>query len=100
MGVPAVPFAAYAGADAKGTEGSPIRLTGASAGAGAVAWSVKPAAGVDAGAACAFADPAGAATTVTCTDDGTYEVTLKVGEVTDTATITVTNAAPQIGPIT
>ena len=91
---------ANAGPDAKGAEGTSIRLTGASAGAGAVAWSVEPAAGVDPGAACTFTDPASAATTVTCTDDGTYEVTLKVGEVTDTATVTVTNAVPRIGAIT
>jgi LPXTG-motif cell wall-anchored protein len=94
------PDSADAGADAKGAEGSPILLTGVSAGEGAVAWAVKPADGVDAGAACTFADPASAATTITCTDDGTYEVTLKVGEVTDTATVTVSNAAPQIGAVT
>jgi hypothetical protein len=94
------PDAANAGRDVKGAEGSAIQLDGTSAGDGAVAWTYQPAGAVDAGTTCAFADAASASTTLTCTDDGTFEVTLKVGEVTDTATVTVANADPRIGAIT
>jgi LPXTG-motif cell wall-anchored protein len=94
------PDSANAGDDGAGVEGAAILLTGVSAGEGAVAWSYQPGAGVDEGAACTFADPASAATTITCTDDGRYDVTLKVGEVTDTATVKVSNAGPQIGAVT
>jgi LPXTG-motif cell wall-anchored protein len=51
---------------------------------------------VDAGAACTFADPASAATTVTCTDDGTYEVLLTSGTATGKARLTVINEIPVI----
>ncbi|WP_199751915.1 immunoglobulin-like domain-containing protein [Actinoplanes sp. ATCC 53533] len=94
------PDAADAGGDVKGTEGSAIPLDGTSAGDGTVAWTYRPAGGADAGAACAFADATSANTTFTCTDDGTYGITLKVGDVTDTATVTVSNAAPRIGAVT
>jgi len=94
------PDAADAGGDAKGAEGSAIVLDGTSAGAGKVGWTYRPAAGTDAGASCAFADATRANTTLTCTDDGKFDITLKVGDVTDTATVTVSNAAPRIGAIT
>ena len=63
------------------------------------AWTYAPAGGVDAGATCAFADAGAASTTVTCTDDGTYTLTLTADDgvnpaVTDTATLTVANVAP------
>ena len=60
-----------------------------------------PGAGVDAGATCAFADASSPATTITCTDDGTYTVKLTATDgvnapVSSTATVTVSNAAPAV----
>jgi PKD repeat protein len=95
-----VPDAANAGADVTGTEGTAIPLDGTSAGVGAVAWTYQAGAGVDAGATCSFADATRATTTFTCTDDGTFEVTLRVGDVTDAATVTVANATPGVGAVT
>ena len=68
-------------------------------------WSYAPVSGVDAGATCAIADPADLATTVTCTDDGTYELTLTTSDgvnpdVTDTADLVIGNVAPEIESIT
>lgn len=81
----------HAGPDADGTEGAATALHGTLSGAGSPKWSVA------AGAPCTFADPDSAATTVTCTDDGTFTVTLTGGRSTDTATVKVANAAPAIG---
>lgn len=80
----------HAGADANGVEGSAIALTGTVSGAGGARWTVEQ------GAPCTVADPAAARTTVTCTDDGSYTLTLTGGRSTDTAVVTVTNAAPSI----
>ncbi|MDH6612353.1 beta-xylosidase [Streptomyces sp. SAI-208] len=80
----------HAGADVSGTEGDAIALHGTLSGAGGPTWSVE------AGAPCSFADPNSAATTVTCTDDGTYTVTLAGGRSRDTATVKVANAAPAV----
>jgi len=96
---PVITDVADAGGDVKGTEGSAIRVDGASAGDGTVAWTYRPAGGVDPGATCAFAHASSATTTLTCTDDGTFAITLKAGDATDTATVTVSNAAPRIGVI-
>ncbi|MFF7168820.1 family 43 glycosylhydrolase [Streptomyces pseudovenezuelae] len=78
----------HAGADAGGKEGDAIALHGTHSGAGSPAWTVEK------GAPCSFADPGSAATTITCTDDGTYTVTLTGGRSRDTATVSVANAAP------
>ncbi|MER6287083.1 family 43 glycosylhydrolase [Streptomyces sviceus] len=78
----------HAGADAGGKEGAAIALHGTLSGAGSPQWTAE------AGAPCSFSDPRSAATTLTCTDDGTYTVTLTGGRSTDTATVRVTNAAP------
>ncbi|MET7689211.1 family 43 glycosylhydrolase [Streptomyces sp. NPDC005483] len=78
----------HAGADGSGKEGDAIALRGTISGAGGPKWTVE------AGAPCSFADPASAATTVTCTDNGTYTVTLTGGRSRDTATVEVANAAP------
>ncbi|MFI9833338.1 family 43 glycosylhydrolase [Streptomyces sp. NPDC051913] len=80
----------HAGPDAEGTEGSAIALNGTLSGAGSPKWTVED------GAPCALADPAAARTTLTCTDDGTYTVTLTGGRSSDTATVKVANAAPAI----
>jgi beta-xylosidase len=80
----------HAGADTDGTEGDAIRLDGTLSGAGTAKWTVAD------GAPCTFADAGSARTTLTCTDDGTYEVTLTGGRSSDTATVAVANAAPAI----
>ncbi|MEU6919324.1 family 43 glycosylhydrolase [Streptomyces olindensis] len=80
----------HAGPDATGTEGEAITLAGTVSGAGTPKWTVQD------GAPCAVKDPAAARTTLTCTDDGTFEVTLTGGRGTDTATVKVSNAAPSI----
>ncbi|MFF8974510.1 family 43 glycosylhydrolase [Streptomyces sp. NPDC014995] len=81
---------AHAGPDVTGKEGDAVPLTGTVSGAGGPKWTVED------GAPCAFADPASARTTLTCTDDGSYEVTLTGGRSSDSATVTVSNAAPAI----
>ncbi|WP_369240692.1 family 43 glycosylhydrolase [Streptomyces sp. R21] len=80
----------HAGPDATGTEGDAIPLAGSVSGAGGPKWTVQD------GAPCTVADPGAARTTLTCTDNGSYEVTLTGGRSTDTTTVTVTNAAPSI----
>ncbi|MEU4427343.1 family 43 glycosylhydrolase [Actinoplanes sp. NPDC024001] len=86
---------ASAGADVSGGEGAAIALTGAvSNAANRATWTYRSSDGVDAGAACVFADPHDPGTTVTCTDDGDYTVTLTAGGSSDSATVTVGNAEP------
>ncbi|MFJ3306340.1 family 43 glycosylhydrolase [Streptomyces sp. NPDC086549] len=80
----------HAGPDADGTEGDAIGLNGTVSGAGSPKWTVER------GAPCAFADSGAAQTAITCTDDGTYTVTLTGGRSSDTATVEVTDAAPAI----
>ncbi|MEU8572822.1 family 43 glycosylhydrolase [Streptomyces asoensis] len=80
----------HAGPDATGAEGAPIALIGTLSGAGGARWTLEQ------GAPCAIADPAATRTTVTCTDNGTYTVTLTGGRSTDTSVLTVTNAAPAV----
>nr|GID87832.1 hypothetical protein Ade03nite_67560 [Actinoplanes derwentensis] len=79
-----------AGPDAGGTEGSSIALNGTvSNTANRATWTVS-------GAGCVITDPHAAKTTLTCADNGTYTVTLTAGRSTDSATITVVNAAPAV----
>ncbi|WP_069758336.1 family 43 glycosylhydrolase [Streptomyces sp. LUP47B] len=80
----------HAGQDVSGTEGDAIALHGTISGAGSPKWTVEK------GAPCSFADPGSAATTLTCTDNGTYTVTLTGGRSEDTATVQVANAAPAV----
>ncbi|MFC8361455.1 family 43 glycosylhydrolase [Streptomyces griseorubiginosus] len=80
----------HAGADGSGTEGDAIALHGTLSGAGSPRWTVEK------GAPCTFADPDSAATTVTCSDNGAYRVTLTGGRSSDTATVKVANAAPVV----
>ncbi|RPF31289.1 family 43 glycosylhydrolase [Streptomyces sp. TLI_185] len=88
----------HAGPDANGTEGEAIPLAGTISGAGTPKWTVED------GAPCTVTDPDSARTTVTCTDNGTFKLTLTGGRSTDTTTVTVSNAAPSItsatGPAT
>ncbi|MET7476582.1 family 43 glycosylhydrolase [Streptomyces sp. NPDC005648] len=80
----------HSGGDAGGKEGDAIALNGTISGAGSPSWTVEK------GAPCSFADPSSARTTITCTDDGTFTATLTGGRSHDTATVTVSNAAPAI----
>ncbi|MGB3439818.1 MAG: PKD domain-containing protein [Actinophytocola sp.] len=87
-----------------GQEGSAIGLTGqvTDGGSGVThTWTVAPASGVDQGASCVFADAGALATTLTCTDDGTFTLTLTADDglnapVAVNTTVTVTNAAPSV----
>ncbi|MGX1471925.1 UNVERIFIED_CONTAM: GH43 family beta-xylosidase [Streptomyces canus] len=80
----------HAGDDVGGKEGDAIALHGTISGAGSPKWTVEE------GAPCSFADPGSAATTLTCTDNGTYTVTLTGGRSKDTASVEVANAAPAV----
>jgi hypothetical protein len=99
------PPTADAGPNASGAEGSAIALDGTGSdpegGSLTYAWSYEAGAGVDAGATCTFGSAAAADSTFRCTDDGTYQVTLRVSDgvnaaVADTATVTVGNAVPTV----
>ncbi|GAA2674561.1 family 43 glycosylhydrolase [Actinoplanes palleronii] len=82
---------AHAGEDATGAEGSAIALTGTvSNTANRPTWTVPD------GTPCSFADPHAATTTVTCTDDGTFAVTLTAGGSHDTARLTAANVPPTV----
>ena len=64
-------------------------------------WSVTAGPDVDAGGTCSFAAPTSLSTSMSCTDDGHYVVTLSVSDgtgptVIDMFTLTVTNAAPAV----
>ncbi|MFI7435321.1 PKD domain-containing protein [Micromonospora haikouensis] len=91
---------AEAGDDRSGAEGGAISIAGTVSQGATATWTVQPVSGVDAGATCTIADPNVASTTVTCTDDGVWRLTLTAtsagGTATDTATLTVTNAAPTV----
>ncbi len=96
---------ATAGGSYTGNEGAAIQLTGTATDAGTndvltKAWSFAPGAGVDAGATCSFSPNAAALSpTVSCTDDGVYQLTLMVidddgGSHADNASLTLQNVAP------
>jgi len=101
------PPRADAGSDVSGNEGQAVAITGTASDVDAgdtvtTTWSYAPGAGVDAGASCSFADATALSTTVTCTDDGSYVLTLTASDgvnppVSDTATLTVSNVAPTVG---
>ena len=65
-----------------GSEGAPIAVTAnvTDDGTPSIAWSYTAGAGVDAGATCTFADATAAATTIQCTDDGSFIVTATVND--------------------
>lgn len=98
-----------AGGPYSGDEGSAVSLSGTAADLNGDpltnTWTVAPVSGVDAGAACAFSDATSLSSTVTCTDDGVWELTLTTDDgvnptVTDTAQLTVGNLPPSIGSMT
>jgi hypothetical protein len=92
-----------AGGPYSGNEGNPIALGGTANDPDGpsltTTWTYAPVSGVDSGATCAFANAGAPSTTVTCTDDGSYTLTLTANDginpaVTSTATLTVANVAP------
>lgn len=98
-----------AGGPYSGDEGSAVGLSGTAADMNGDpltnTWTVAPVSGVDAGAACSFSDATSLSSTVTCTDDGVWELTLTTDDgfnppVTDTAQLTIGNRPPSIGSMT
>lgn len=91
-----------AGRDRTGDEGSEVTLKGTAAddhGTPDTAWTYTKGNDVDAGATCTFTDASSPHTGFTCTDNGTYTVTLTADDgvnqpVKDQATVTVRNVAP------
>ncbi len=95
---------AHAGGPYTGDEGSPVQLNGSATDAGSNdthtwSWQYVPGQNVDPGATCQFDDITSMNPKITCTDDGTVELTLTVkdddgGTGTDEATLTLSNVAP------
>lgn len=89
-----------------GQEGTPVQLGGLVTDPDgpslATRWSAAPASGVDPGATCSFADDTAQSTTVTCTDDGVWTLSLSADDslhpdVVATTRLTLTNVAPRVG---
>ncbi len=96
--------AAAAGGPYSGVEGAAVAIAGTASDPDGDAltssWKVTPVT-ADAGATCTVADPAALATSVNCTDDGTYTLTLTVSDgrnpaVVKTSQLSVANAAPTV----
>lgn len=96
---------ANAGGPYVGNEGSPIALTGTASDADGdplvVSWAVAPAAGTDAGTACAISNANTLTPTIICSDDGTFTATLtasdgKASPVSASASVVVANVAPTL----
>jgi hypothetical protein len=94
-----------AGAALTGGEGTAVAVSGAVSDPDGdpltALWTWAAGAGVDAGATCVFADPTAAVTTVSCTDDGEFVLTLSGDDgtadpVQDTTTLTLSNADPVV----
>jgi len=87
-----------AGSDVSGVEGARVLLTGFVAYASTVQWSYEPVSGVDPGTTCTFDAPNRPVTRFTCTDDGTFRVTLTASNAseqgTDSALVTLSNQPP------
>jgi TolB protein len=98
-----------AGGSYQGVEGSAISLDGTvtdpdPGDTPTTQWTYAAVSGVDAGAVCAFASAASVDTTITCTDDGLYAVTLTANDgtnpaVSDSAELTASNANPVVGAV-
>jgi len=90
-----------AGGPYSGNEGSAISLNGSASDQDSftTTWSYTAGPDVDAGATCTFANPSSPATTITCTDDGHFTVTLTAKDTanaatSDSTTVTVANVPP------
>ncbi len=102
---PNTPPTVDAGGPYSGDEGAPIGLNGTASDPDndplTVSWSYAAGVGVDAGATCTFANASALSTTITCTDDGAYTVTLTVDDgtnppVSSSADVTVSNVPPDL----
>ena len=91
--------------DAAGNEGAAIAISGTVTDPDGDpvthSWSFTAGAGVDAGATCAIGAPNALSTTITCTDDGTYTITLTASDgvnppVAVNGTLAVANVAPTV----
>jgi len=97
-----VPPKVSAGGPYTGNEGSAVQLTGTvSSDATSMSWSYSAGPDVDTGATCTFGSPSSASTTFTCTDDGTYTVTLTASDGTNppasnSTTVKLSNVAPVV----
>ncbi|MGW6500253.1 endonuclease/exonuclease/phosphatase family protein [Nonomuraea angiospora] len=97
-----LPPTVSAGPDLSGSEGQRLRLQGSASdaeGGLTVTWTYEAGEGVDAGTTCSFGNANTASTTITCTDDGTFLVTLTANDgvnapVSDTARIRLRNEPP------
>ncbi len=92
-----------AGGPYSGSEGAPVTVAGSATdpdGTPAKAWSYAATNNVDPGATCVFTDAAASETTITCTDDGTYLITLTATEsgvvVSATAELAIGNVTPTV----
>lgn len=94
-----------AGGGYAGGEGTAIAVAGSASDpdgdAVTVAWSVAPRSGVAYGTTCAVADPTALATTLACSDEGIFTVTLTVADpfhppVTASAVLVVSNLPPTV----
>jgi hypothetical protein len=101
---PNQPPTVNAGPDVSGNEGSAIALSGSVSDPDsdpAISWSYRAGPDVDPGATCSFASATSPATTITCTDDGTFTATLTADDgvnapVSDSAIVRVANVAPTV----
>ncbi len=96
-----------AGGPYAGAEGSAVALSSATATDDLTpvtsSWTAAPVT-ADSGASCTFTDAASVVTDVTCTDDGTYQLSLEASDganpaVTSTATLTVSNESPDVASV-
>lgn len=102
--IPDSPPNVSAGPDVSGSEGRRVRLNGTATDADTVptvTWSYQAVAGVDPGTTCTFENADGPSPTFTCTDDGTFAVTISVNDgfhdpVSDTAIVDLRNVAPTL----
>jgi hypothetical protein len=95
-----------AGGPYAGQEGSPVTVTGTVSDPDHLGftsqWTAVPTGNADPGAACAIASPAALSTTVTCTDNGTFTLTLTARDglspltVSSISTIMLGNANPAV----
>lgn len=94
-----------AGGPYSGQEGAAIAIAGSASdpdsGSLTTTWTIAPASGVDTGATCAIAAPSALSTSVNCTDDGTYTLTLTAADgfnppVAVNTTLTLFNEAPTV----
>lgn len=97
-----------AGGPYSGSEGTAIALDGTATDPDSdpltLSWSASPGLDVDAGAGCTFSDASIEDPTISCTDDGTWTLTLTADDgvnapVSDTAVLTVGNVDPVVGAV-